>query len=324
MVMGKDAAVGFLGLFVGIVGCAGPRIRDASAVQPITRMSSAGSGASAPPTGPAPKPAADFSATRPLQQASQNAPMRIEGTAENVSAAPQPSSGDPMDQLRAMHRRATERWAAMDSYICRLRRREQVNGKDRPEEVLVCRFRKQPFSVYFKCLGPEGRGREVTYVSGQHGNQIHSLLAAGDMPFAPAGKRVDIAPDSIFVRSASRHGITEAGFGDCIERFGKRLDALASGDTRGGTIKYLGLVKRPEYDTPLEATECDLAPGHDPNLPRGGRRWLMFDPASRMPVLVITQDETGHEVEYYCYDRIEWPVKLDDDDFNPDKLWPAK
>jgi hypothetical protein len=215
-----------------------------------------------------------------------------------------------------MHRRAAERWAVMDSYICRLRRREQVNGKDRPEELLIFKFRKQPFSVYFKFLGPEGRGREVAFVKGQYGNQIHSLLAAGDMPFAPAGKRMAIAPDSIFVRSASRHAITEAGFGDCIERFGKRLDA--------GAVRYLGLVKRPEYDTPLEGAECPVLPGDDPSLPRGGRRWLMFDPASRMPVLVMTQDESGHEVEYYCYDRIEWPVKLDDDDFNPDRLWPAK
>ena len=37
--------------------------------------------------------------------------------------------------------------------------------------------------------------------------------------------------------------------------------------------------------------------------------------------LVITRDETDHEVEYYCYDHFQYPVKLDDDDFNPDKLW---
>jgi hypothetical protein len=223
-----------------------------------------------------------------------------------------------------MQRRAADHWATMDSYICRVRRREQVNGKDRPEELLIFKFRKQPFSVYFKFLGPEGRGREVVFVKGQYGNQIHSLLAAGDMPFAPAGKHMAIAPDSIFVRSASRHAITEAGFGACIERFGKLLDAFERGESRVGTVKYLGLVKRPEYETPLEAAAHTIPPGYDANLPRGGRRWLMFNPASGMPVLVLTQDETGHEVEYYCYDRLECPVKLDEDDFNPDKLWPGK
>ena len=67
-----------------------------------------------------------------------------------------------------------------------------------------------------------------------------------------------------------------------------------------------------------------IPPGVEPQLPRGGRRWLFFDPASHLPVLMITHDNMDHEVEYYCYDRIQYPVKLDDLDFDPDKLWPTK
>jgi hypothetical protein len=29
-------------------------------------------------------------------------------------------------------------------------------------------------------------------------------------------------------------------------------------------------------------------------------------------------------VEYYCYDRIQPGLHLDDNDFDPDKLWPGK
>jgi hypothetical protein len=90
-----------------------------------------------------------------------------------------------------------------------------------------------------------------------------------------------------------------------------------------GAIRYVGLIKRPEYEQPLEAAEHEMPPGYEPTLPRGGKRWIMFEGETRLPVLVITKDETGHEVEYYCYDRIAFPVKLDDDDFNPDKLWPT-
>ena len=67
-----------------------------------------------------------------------------------------------------------------------------------------------------------------------------------------------------------------------------------------------------------------IPPGVEPQLPRGGRRWLFFDPASHLPVLMITHDDKDHEVEYYCYDRLQYPVKLDDLDFDPDKLWPMK
>jgi len=76
-------------------------------------------------------------------------------------------------------------------------------------------------------------------------------------------------------------------------------------------------------NSPVRWTPSSLPyrPGYEAQLPRGGRRWIFFDQRERLPVLVITQDERGHEVEYYCYDRLQYPVKLDDDDFNPDKLW---
>jgi hypothetical protein len=35
---------------------------------------------------------------------------------------------------------------------------------------------------------------------------------------------------------------------------------------------------------------------------------------------VIAHDPTG-EVEYYCHDNILGPAHLEDDDFNPDRLW---
>ena len=226
-------------------------------------------------------------------------------------------STDPDTKLRELHRLAAECFADIDSYIVRLRRREQVNGKDKPEELLLCRFRKQPFSVYFKWLGPEGQGREVVYVRGQHEDKIHTRMAAGDIPLMPAGKRMALSPDSLLVRSASRHAITEAGVGHLIDLFGQRLAAQAS-------FKYLGLVRRDEFKQPVEGAEEAVPPGAEPTLPRGGRRLWFFDPVSHLPVLIVFNDDTGHEVEYNCYDLFQYPVNLDDADFDPDQLWGAK
>lgn len=217
-----------------------------------------------------------------------------------------------------------ETYATFDSYIARMRRREQVNGKDKPEELMLLKFRKTPFSVYFKWLGSEGQGREVVYVNGQNGSLMHTLLAAGDMPFAPAGKRMALAPDSILVRAASRGSITEAGIGTLIDDYGRRLAASESDSVKYGTHKYLGLVTRPEFSGPQEGVDVTIPPNLLPQLPRGGRRLLFFDYATHLPDLLITYDSTGHEVEYYCYDRFQYPVRLDDNDFNPDVLWPAK
>ena len=79
-------------------------------------------------------------------------------------------------------------------------------------------------------------------------------------PFAPAGKRIALSPDSIFVRGASRHSITEAGIGTLIDAFGTLIDAQERGDTSHGTLTYLGLQKRPEFAAPVEGVPvCVLA-----------------------------------------------------------------
>jgi hypothetical protein len=212
----------------------------------------------------------------------------------------------------------------MDSYIVKLTRREQVNGKNQPEEVLLFKFRKEPWSVYLKWLGTEGRGREVVYVKGQHEDKIHTLLAAGDIPLVPAGKRMSFAPDSELVRSASRHPITQAGICASVERLGALLAAEERGDKKVGTLKLLGAQKRPEFTRPLDAVEHVIPPGAEEALRRGGRRLYFFDPDTNLPTLVTTHDDKDQEVEYYYYDRFQFPVKLDDDDFDPEKLWRKK
>jgi hypothetical protein len=240
-------------------------------------------------------------------------------------------SNDPAAKLHALYREAAERYARIDSYIVRLTRREQLNGKNLPEEILLLKFRKEPWSVYFKWLGTEGKGREVVYVRGRYENKIHTILAAGDIPLMPAGRRFSVAPDNPFVLSSSRHPIQQAGVGMLIERLGKWLDDAEHHDhtsatvlPSSGTLKYLGLMPRPEFAGPADAVEQTIPPGIDPLLPHGGRRLWVFDPATKFPALLITQDDRGREVEYYHYDRFEFPVHLDDDDFNPDKLWPPK
>src|SRR5262245_1660649 len=70
-------------------------------------------------------------------------------------------AGDPSAHLRRLHRLAEESANRLDAVTARLTRREQVNGKDGPEEVLSCKFRKEPFSVYFKWIGQYKSGREV-------------------------------------------------------------------------------------------------------------------------------------------------------------------
>jgi Protein of unknown function (DUF1571) len=228
-----------------------------------------------------------------------------------------PAPGD----LKQIAQRANDTYAKTDSYIARLTRREQINGKNKPEEVMLFKFRKQPWSVYFKWLGTEGQGREVVFVNGQYEGKIHTLLAAGDSLLMPAGKRIALAPDNVLVRSASRHPITEAGLGASVERITSLVAAAARGDTRHGTLTDLGEKNRQDYAGTLRLVEHAIPPGVESELPRGGKRLYGFDTETYLPVFLVTVDDRGQEVEFYRYDRMQLAVKLDDADFNPDKLW---
>jgi hypothetical protein len=252
------------------------------------------------------------------------------------TAASQPSLGlekqnpevsqPPIDiivKVRTLHRQALQRVLTMDSYSLRLKRREVVQGKNKPDEIIFVKFRKEPFSVYLKWLGPEGNQREAIYVKGRYDNKIHTKLAAGDVFLMPAGTRFSLAPDNPLVLANSRHPITEAGFAHLVDQFGLIADALEKGDARPGTVQYQGILKRPEIDNQVEEILQIIPPGADALLPKGGQRLWFFDTIQNLPVLIITRDETGQEVEFYCHDQIT-PLSEDEDAFNPDRLWGKK
>ena len=263
----------------------------------------------------------------PLNIAGQPAPV-VKTPDDQVKAVPpaNPQAGQVStgEALRGLYEKAKLRYQTMDTYMMRLKRREAVNGKARPEELVLVKFRQEPFSVYFKWIGTEAKGREVVYVKGRPGNEIHTLTAAGDILLLPAGARFSLSADSALVKAKSRYPITDAGIGTSIRKFGLLVEAIEKGDNRQGTVKYMGEVKRPEFTQPVLGVEQIVPPQSDPLLAGGGRRWWFFDSSMGLPVLIITQDETGREAEYYCHDRIQAPVHLDDDDFNPDKLWKKK
>jgi len=251
-----------------------------------------------------PSPTAPVSLTTKLEQASAVSPA-----AETESP------------LRMLHRRAKQKFESLDSYAMRMRRREVVGGKTKPEELIEARFRREPFSVYFKWIGPEAKGREVVYVHGQHGGFIHTLTAKDDIFLMPAGMRFKIAPDSPMVKGKSRTSITEAGLGSLIVRFGALADAVERGDARHGTAKPMGAFKRTEFEEKVEGVIQTIPPGVEALLPGGGQRLWCFDIDHGLPVLIVTHDEQSREVEYYCHDRFAFPPHLGDDAFDPEVLW---
>jgi hypothetical protein len=107
------------------------------------------------------------------------------------------------------------------------------------------------------------------------------LAAAGQLPPPPGQGQI---------RGASLEAV--------VAQFGKLTQAADKSDPRLGTVRYLGVLKRPEFEQQVEAVVHAIPPGSEPELRAGGQRWWYFDLAQHLPVLVVTKDDSGKEIDY--------------------------
>nr|BAL53814.1 hypothetical conserved protein [uncultured Planctomycetota bacterium] len=248
-------------------------------------------------------------------------------TQNTASATPQDNVPDDATRLEQLYRAAAQRYATIQDYVCRFRRREVLANGTTSEDLILLRFRKQPHSIHF--VWPRGtpdEGREVVYVQGRFNNHLVARTGKGDWL---AGLRVELALDSPRATANTRRSFLEVGVGYLVESLGQALREQRQGTYRFGRLRYLGQQARPESATPMQCLVQEVPPGLEKYLPRGGKRYffLATDPRVQecgLPVLVITQDENGREVEYYCYDRFSVNIGLTDADFDPDHLWGKK
>jgi hypothetical protein len=117
---------------------------------------------------------------------------------------------------------ARHAWARVDDYTCVLVRRERVGDCLHPEEVMLMKVRREPFSVYLRWAAPSAaEGQEACYVAGRHDGKMR--VRAGGLLGAVGF--VSLATDDRRARASSRHTITEAGLGHLIDRLGREWEA---------------------------------------------------------------------------------------------------
>jgi Protein of unknown function (DUF1571) len=332
-------------LIVGLTGCGivGPR-RDATAKNPpptdrskgaLTELALAGSTRQPPLADPStmipPPPRMDLLPEIP------SAPPKDDQFVSTAAEAPEnalvmasahervAASESNIEALRRVYNRVVEKFGKMEGFESRLTRRETVNGRAMPEEVLQYKFRKEPYSVYIKWLGLEGQGRELIYVAGKYDGKVQILTGKDEGLLIRSGQRHQFLPTDSTIRSKSRYDIREGGMATAIGWFGRSLAAMESDPSRVGQMRYLGVRPRRERESGLEAIEEVIQPNREPLMSKGGKRTTYFDPdpsspSFGLPVLMIAVADNGREVEYYWFDQLK-PVSLSDADFDADRLW---
>jgi hypothetical protein len=261
---------------------------------------------------------------RPEPPASPASPASPPPAAEPLAApAPVPTANDSTADVRKLVDASARRYAEVPDFECRLVSQEVVKGKELPRNEIEYRFRQKPLSVYMKTLSEAGQGREVMYVQGKFDNQIHLVTGKGDNRLVGTGFKTSMDPDDSRATAKSRYRIYEAGLGRTIKGLHQ---AIESQGTKGGcAVKALGPVKRPEYPYPLEGVEVATNNSGSTVIAGGGSRQVFFDPkpdspSYLLPVLVVTKDLAGREVEYYSFTHFKIPAGTTDADWNPSRL----
>lgn len=235
------------------------------------------------------------------------------------------TEGGDLKAVRALLDAARKKNDEVASFEAHLVKREVVKGKELPAEEAVYRFRKEPLSVHIKVIGDVGTGREVMWVKGQNDNKMTIVTGKGDNILLGAGKKMTMDPDDPLVTAKSRYRIYEAGMQRPIGALTKFVEQAEAGKRSADSIRSLGPVERKEYRTKPNAVEVTLNTTDDPFLPKGGKRVYHFDadpksPSYGLPVLVISLDHEGKEVEYYCFTDFKLVGELTDADFDPAKI----
>jgi len=176
-----------------------------------------------------------------LAAADQLPSTRSSGTDQAAADRPLHET-DPIAYAKAAIAACKARYHQIRGYTCTFLKRERINGRLTPLNVMTMKARTKPLSIYFKFRTPNA-GREAIYVEGRNRGKaiVHDVgfgkFVAGTLHLDPRGRRA---------MDGNRHPITEAGIGNLIDKLIAGWDREMNARDSVVTIKPGMLVnKRP-------------------------------------------------------------------------------
>jgi hypothetical protein len=233
-------------------------------------------------------------------------------TKASVVAPPAPAAESPFDEPLRLIAEARKAYQDVKDYRCTFIKREFLGGQLQAENVVAMQVRVKPFSVFLDWKAPRDLvGQQACYVAGHNDGMMRVLPtgAAGLLGF------LSIDPKDPRVLENSRHAITEAGFGNLIERFGHCFEAARK---QGKAEVRIALY---EYNhrrcTRIETTYIDPKTATDGI----GRSVLYLDKETHLPIRCECYEfpragsREGQLMEVYSYANVQLNLGLADEVF---------
>lgn len=184
---------------------------------------------------------------------------------------------------------------------------EQMNGKLLPPDNFTLSKRREPFAVLMQWSDGKDAGREVMFSPVDTKGMIQIRMPKGLIP------RISMAPDSLLVRSKSRHPITEAGADSVVERLTETLNLHKSNHQNAGQLQAerlndtrLGPIDRVTHRT------------------FQGELWVVdLDATTGLPLTIHATDAQGQLLEHYEFRgyQLNQNELMTAGAFDPDARW---
>src|SRR5262245_11056709 len=212
-----------------------------------------------------------------------------------------------LETVRASH----EAIRKIPGYTCTFTKQEQLKKGPPLRQVMILKFRREPFSVYLKYIEPHP-GREVIFVDGRNKGKLQVHEPSGLASFVGT---LSIAPTSSEAMKENRYPVTMIG----IE---KVLDT-AIGDMEQG-LKYAD-VKVDRYPKARVGNiDCTMFEIFYPQREafKIHKARLYFDKKTQLPIRAeqyAVPSKTGEEpplLEEYTYSDLKLDAPISDADFD--------
>ncbi len=213
------------------------------------------------------------------------------------------ASVDPQEWLRE----AEAAYDKVRSYTAIFHKQQRVAGKLEPEETILLKCKKTPFSLYMKWIRRPYEGSELLYVKGWNEDRVKAHRG-GLLRFIAR----DLDPSHPRLMADNLRPVTSTGIGFLLEAVATNIRKAS----KRGELTFSARGEELVYGRKTQVLEMIFPKARARDFD-GYRHVINQDVESKIPVRIRVYDRDDQLVESYGYENLHLNAPLADADFDP-------
>jgi hypothetical protein len=193
------------------------------------------------------------------------------------------------------------------TYTAIFHKQQRVAGELLPEETILLKCRRKPFSLYMKWIDEPYKGSELLYVAGWNEGRAR-VHRGGILRFITH----NLDPRHPGLMSDNLRPVTSTGIGYLLETVAKDIRKAA----KAGELTFSERAAEEVYGQKTRALEMVFAK-EKPKDYEGFRYLINQDVHSRILIKIRVYDRDDQLIESYGYENLVLDAPLVDADFDP-------